>query len=375
MPVAVSSTPAAAVAATPFGAEDQHDRGGADARPERQLAQRDHRDQDGGGVEQRGVDPDRVEHQPVAQDLREDGDEHERDDAVAPAQAAQHREPLPALAPPAAREPAAARRSRRAATDEADERQPPRQAERTDERERGERGERGLDAEDRHLGGDQRGDARGVVRRASGAARRSARRSPTWGLTTLARLPMPAARSSARRLTVPPAGDDRRVPGLAARHEREDLQRGGEEQDPDRRGVAARWRTRRGGRRAPSRARRRRGTRPRASRRCCASIRRRGSRGPAVRVRRGSGHAALSVPLCRDRVRPSEQEKPGGPSPSPQTSVNRVYACFLNDERPAGAGRSGSVEAGARSRARWRRWGPWGPAAPRTRPWSPRPAS
>ena len=52
------------------GAEDDHDGRRADARADRQLGEEDHRDQHRGGVEDGGVDAERVQHEPVARDLR-----------------------------------------------------------------------------------------------------------------------------------------------------------------------------------------------------------------------------------------------------------------------------------------------------------------
>ena len=119
-------------------------------------------------------------------------------------------------------------------TREGDQGRPPRQAERADEREGAERGQHPLDRDDRDLGGDQRGDLRRLV------GRRAAQHGDPRGRAELgvdqaaevaepARAEQPAARDRrARRLDAGP-------PRLAARDEREHLQRGREGQHPQRR--------------------------------------------------------------------------------------------------------------------------------------------
>ena len=119
------------------------------------------------------------------------------------------------------------------------ERQPPRQPQRTHERERGQRRERRLDGEDRDLGGDQRRHARALVRcRAAqgGDPRRRADRA----------VELAAQVAQARRAeqAAPADGaarrDDADPPRLRPRHERQQLQRGGGDQDPDGRGAERR---------------------------------------------------------------------------------------------------------------------------------------
>jgi hypothetical protein len=69
VPVTVSRTPAAAAAA----AEDEHRGRGADARADRKLTERHDRDQHGDRIEERSVDADGMQEEPVAEDLREHG--------------------------------------------------------------------------------------------------------------------------------------------------------------------------------------------------------------------------------------------------------------------------------------------------------------
>ena len=79
-------------------AEDQHRGGGSDAGADGELGERDDGDQHGDRVEEGGVDADRVYQHPVADDLREHGDEHQRGDPAAAAHAAKHRQTAPQLA-------------------------------------------------------------------------------------------------------------------------------------------------------------------------------------------------------------------------------------------------------------------------------------
>jgi hypothetical protein len=126
---------------------DQHAGGGAHAQSEGKLAQSHHRDEQGNRVEQRSLHADRVEQKPVARDLREDGHEHEADEAVARLKRAHHREALPEPAP--FRHGKAAQAHTHADGDgQADQRQPPGQAERPDQRERRQRGKDRLDDRD-----------------------------------------------------------------------------------------------------------------------------------------------------------------------------------------------------------------------------------
>ena len=77
VPVTVISTPAAAARGHAVAAEDEHGGRRAHTRAERQLAEGDDRDQHGDRVEERRVDADGMQQHPVAEDLREDRDEHE----------------------------------------------------------------------------------------------------------------------------------------------------------------------------------------------------------------------------------------------------------------------------------------------------------
>ena len=154
-----------------------------------------------------------------------DGDEHERDHAAAAAQAAQHGEPRHSARPlRSARwrspDPASAMAG------DADQRHPPRQAERADERERRERGERRLDGEDRHLGRDERRHLRAT----SGEERRSA---AIRAATPSCAVDHAAEHLHARRAVEdapvdrPAGGPDRPVPGLGAREQRDHLEQHG----------------------------------------------------------------------------------------------------------------------------------------------------
>ena len=83
MPVTVSSTPAAAVSATPKAPKDQHGGSRPDTRSDRKLAEGEHRDQQGHRVKDRDICADRVKHQPVARDLGAHRQQRERDHATA----------------------------------------------------------------------------------------------------------------------------------------------------------------------------------------------------------------------------------------------------------------------------------------------------
>jgi hypothetical protein len=78
--------------------QDEHRSRRAGAGTDRKLTQCHHRDEDRDCVEERSIDADRVEQQPVAEDLREHGYEHEADHTAPPAAAAQNGEPTPKLA-------------------------------------------------------------------------------------------------------------------------------------------------------------------------------------------------------------------------------------------------------------------------------------
>ena len=90
--------------------EDEHRRARACGRADGQLAEHDDRDEDRDGVEHGGVDPDGVQHEPVAGDLRDDGDEDEADEpgaAVRGAQDGEATEDRASVGRPAAARPAA----------------------------------------------------------------------------------------------------------------------------------------------------------------------------------------------------------------------------------------------------------------------------
>ena len=126
----------------------------------------------------------------------------------------------------------------RARSPRRDQRQPPRQAERSDQGERRQRGQDRLDREDRELGGDQRRHLRadrGDERRS--AAMRAA--TPSWPFTRLPRTCMLEARYSTRRATVPPAAPiDRCQASLRESSATIWPQRGGGEQRQRRRWTA-----------------------------------------------------------------------------------------------------------------------------------------
>ena len=114
------------------------------------------------------------------------------------------------------------------------ERQPPRQPERANERERRQRRQGRLDREDRHLGRDQRRHARGLV--GSGAAQGG---DPGCRADLVVELAAEVAQARRPEQPAPADGaagrDDADPPRLGTRHEGEQLQRRGREQDPDRR--------------------------------------------------------------------------------------------------------------------------------------------
>ena len=136
-------------------------------------------------VEQRGIDADRIQQQPVAEDLREDRDQHERDHAApAVAGCAARARPLHSSRPLRAAEMPQAR-ARRPDHRERDDRQPPRQAEWSDERER----RRARRASPRRRGsGNSAAISVGTCGLTSGDERRSAAilaATPSCPLTTL----------------------------------------------------------------------------------------------------------------------------------------------------------------------------------------------
>jgi hypothetical protein len=155
IPVAESRTPAAAASAMPFVPRMSTTAAAPHAGSERELAEGDERDEDGDGVEERGIDADRLQREPVARDLSADGEKDEREDAR-----------------PARRGCGELRaRSTGRSCDGGDDAQPrhggdrspdaqhgrpPRQAQRAEEGEGGQRRERCLDREDGNLGGKQR---------------------------------------------------------------------------------------------------------------------------------------------------------------------------------------------------------------------------
>ena len=229
VPVTVSSTPAAATAATPSLPRIRIAAVAPTVGPIGSGQHRD-RDQQRDGVEQRGIDADGVQHQPVAKDLCEHGEEHERDDAAALAAVPEHREPAPDLAAGAQREPPQAGAGRRHHGD-GDHGDPPGEPERDDQGERGQRGERRLDGEDRELGGDQRRHLRTDGRRGP-AQRRDSRRDPE------VRVEHAPEHLHAGRAIEHAARDrptrhfDAQMPGLAARQQRDDLQQHGDGERP-----------------------------------------------------------------------------------------------------------------------------------------------
>ena len=124
-----SSAPRPPQPPPPIPAEDEHRGRRAHARADRKLTEHHHRDQDGDRIQERGIYADRMQEQPVAEDLSRTRPPARADHAASAVQPAQHRQPLPQLAALAERKMPHAGACRRDDRD-ADQRHPPRQPQR-----------------------------------------------------------------------------------------------------------------------------------------------------------------------------------------------------------------------------------------------------
>ena len=194
------------------------------------MGKRHDRDQHRDRIQERSIDANRMQHDPVAEYLRKHGDKHEADDENSSPQLPEHGKALPKLASlPKSEVPetGAGRPERR----EEDEWQPPRQAERPDQREGCQRSQSRLDSENRELGGDQGRHARAHVRRGAPQGCDSGRHC---GLRVQHTAQHPHGRRAIEDAAAdaPPGRLDGEVPSFAARYQRNDLQQHGHGKRP-----------------------------------------------------------------------------------------------------------------------------------------------
>src|SRR5215211_4538591 len=206
-------------------AKDEHTGGGAHAQSKRQLTERDDRNEDGGGVEHGRVHSHRMEHEPVARNLREDCDQHERDEFRAAPERARDGEPL-AEPTDLGDGPASQSRTHGCHGGDAQDREPPGQAEGADQGERDEGGQAGLHDQDRQLGRDE-GRHGGALSRRRAPQSEDARRGPKLRVQLRAEPAHTRSPVQAPSTHAPARGANARVPGFAPREQRDYLKGNG----------------------------------------------------------------------------------------------------------------------------------------------------